>query len=330
VSPVELRGAPAREPRRHPVWPEEIADPPAPGSSAASVAAYVAWLTGAAEVLGRRVETNSAELERLASEWDHVVRNAGRLRPEEIGAVAEGQARVREAIAADRALRELVEMQRRQVAGWAEALGGPLSDPALVGALLDGAAAERAAVTAEMFEISAEAISGAVLDLEVVRRESLREPERAPVGLFEAGRRLSAAAEDLRERARTGDLRRRPEESLLSVLQRCAQVLGTRVRVAVSWTGPQAVDPRAAVAIAAVVEECLRQLATLPGGEAEVAVAVEPQGAATVRITAAGGGRLPVEGAVWLARARAHAALAQGRLACAPAGEGMIVELRAG
>ncbi len=44
MSPVELRGAPAREQRTQPVWPEEIADPPAPASSSASLAAYVAWL----------------------------------------------------------------------------------------------------------------------------------------------------------------------------------------------------------------------------------------------------------------------------------------------
>lgn len=327
MSPVELRGAPAREPRPQPAWPEEIADPPPPGSSSASVAAYVAWLGGAAEVLGRRVETNTAELERLSSEWDHVVRNLSRLRPEEIGAVAEAQARLRESIAADRALRELVEVQRRQVAGWAEALGGPLADPALVGVLLDGATAERAEVTAELFEVTAEAISGAVLDLEVVRREALREPERAPVGLFEAGRRLAATAEGLRERARAGDLRRRDDESLLSVLQRCAQTLGTRVRVSVSWSGPQGVEPRAAAAIAAVVEECLRHLATLEDAGAEVAVNVDGRGGAALRVTTDGTGLLPEDTAVWMARARAHAARAGGMLVCGPAGDGAIVEL---
>jgi hypothetical protein len=327
---VGLRGAAAREARPASAWPEEIADPPRPGRSSASLAAYIAWLSGAAEVLSRRVEANGAELDRLASEWDHVVRNLERLRPEEIRSVAEAQARLREVMAADRALHEHVELQRRQVAAWAEALGGPLTDPELVGRLLDGAAAERARVTAEMFELTAEAIAGAVLDLEVVRREALREPERAAVGLFEAGRRLTGAAEGLRELARAADLRPRPDEPLPTALRRCAEALGPHVRAEVVWTGPQAVEPRAATAIPAVVEECLRHLATIPDTEVQVTVTVEPGGAAAVRVTTPGRGLLPVEDESWLVRSRARAALAGGSLSCGPTDGGTFVELNLG
>lgn len=330
VSPPEvtLRGSAAPGSRPVPAWPEEIADPPRPGSSGGSLAAYAAWLAGAAEVLRRRVDANGAELERLGAEWAHVIRNLERLRPEEIGAVVEEQARLRETIAADRALRELVEQQRRQVAGWADALAGPLADPALVGRVLDGATAERARITAEMFEVTAEAIAGAVLDLEVVRREALREPERAAVGLFEVGRRLTGVAEDLRERARAADLRPAPGEPLPAALRRCAQALGTRVRATVVWTGPERVDARVATALAAVVEECLRHLGTSPGTEVEVAVSVAEGGSgAVLRITTPGTGLLPDEEGAWLARARARAALAGGRLGCGAGGDGSLLEL---
>ena len=160
-------------------WPDEIAEPPQPGRSGGSPAPYLAWLTGAAEVLRRRVEVNAAELERLAAEWAHVVHNPGRLRSEEISAVAESQAQLRETIAADRALHQLIEVQRREVAGWAETLAGPHTDPALLGHLLDDIAAERVRATEAMLELAGEAITGAVLDLEVVRRESMQDPARA-------------------------------------------------------------------------------------------------------------------------------------------------------
>ena len=325
---VSLVGTAATpESRPASAWPEQIPDPPRPGSSSGTLAGYTSWLSGAAEVLRRRVEANGAELERLAAEWDHVIRNLQRLRPEEISAVAEAHARLREAIAADRALHQLVELQRGQVAGWAEALGGPPGDPALVGRLLECATAERAQVTEEMFELTVEAIAGAVLDLEVVRREALREPERAAVGLFEVGRRLTGVAEDLRERARAADLRPAPGEPLPAALRRCAQVLGTRLRATVVWSGPETVGAGAAAALPPVVEECLRHLATTPGTEVEVAVTVAPGGGVVLRITSPGRGLLPAEDEPWLVRSRARAALAGGRLVCGPRGPGSLLEL---
>jgi hypothetical protein len=328
VREVSLVGTAAPpEPRPASAWPEQIPDPPRPGSSAGTLAGYTSWLSGAAEVLRRRVVANSAELERHAAEWAHVIRNLQRLRPEEIGAVAEAHARLREAIAADRALHQLVELQRGQVAGWAEALGSPPGDPAVVERLLDCATADRARVTEEMFELTVEAIAGAVLDLEVVRREALREPERAAVGLFEVGRRLTGVAEDLRERARAADLRPVPGEPVPAALRRCAQVLGARLRATVVWSGPETVGAGAAAALPPVVEECLRHLARTPGTEVEVAVTVARGGAVALRITSPGRGLLAAEDEPWLVRSRARAALAGGRLVCGPGGGGSLLEL---
>ncbi|HEY2703924.1 MAG TPA: hypothetical protein VGL20_09560 [Candidatus Dormibacteraeota bacterium] len=323
---VTLVGA-AAETRPAPAWPEGIPAPPRPGGESGTLAGYASWLSGVAEVLRRRVDTNAAELERLAAEWNHVLRNLQRLRPEEISAVVEAQARVREVIAADGALHQLIELQRREVAGWAEALGGPRTDAELVGRLLDGATAERAQVTTEMFEVTAEAITGVVLDLEVVRREALREPERAAVGLFEVGRRLTGVAEDLRERARAADLRPAPGESLPAALRRCAQALGTRLRATVVWRGSETVGAAAAAALPPVVEECLRHLAATPGTEAEVVVSVSDGGGVLLRVTTPGDGLLPGGDERWLERARARAALAGGRLLCGPAGDGSLMEL---
>jgi hypothetical protein len=338
---VSLLGASGRE-QRAPALPAELGSPPEPGESPAP---YLEWLAAAAGVLAGRVEANAAELERLAAEWGHVIRNLERLRPEEITEVAESQARVREAIAADRALLALVELQRQQLEGWAEAVAvaaaavppppepepapppapPPLVDDVLAVRLLDGAVEERARLIADLFELTGEALAGAVLDLEVVRRESLREPERAAVGLFEVGRRLTGAADGIRQQARAADLRPRADESLPAALRRAAETLGAQLRTTVAWSGPEAIDPRAATAVFAVVEECLRHLATVPGTEVAVAVDAVGAGALMLRVATSGGGLTPAGEPPWLVRSRVRAAVAGARLECAA--DGTRVEL---
>ncbi|HEY0410754.1 MAG TPA: hypothetical protein VGE42_10855, partial [Candidatus Dormibacteraeota bacterium] len=60
---VSLVGTAATpESRPASAWPEQIPDPPRPGSSSGTLAGYTSWLSGAAEVLRRRVEANGAEL----------------------------------------------------------------------------------------------------------------------------------------------------------------------------------------------------------------------------------------------------------------------------
>jgi hypothetical protein len=310
-------------------WPEEIPEPPGPGRpGTGSLAPYLGWLDGAARVLSRRVEQNRAELDRLGAEWAHVVRNLDRLRPEEISSVVEGQARLREVIASDRALRQLIEVQRRQVAGWSEALSGSGSDDALVGRLLDDVAEERARMAAAMLEVAVEAVAGAVLDLEVVRREAMRDPTRAARGLVDLRQRLTAAAAALRERAQAASVRSLPGEALHAVLGRFADAHRPAVRAEVVWSGPEVADERAAAAIRGIVLECLHHLAGAPGTAAQIAVGVDRGGSVAVRIASDGAGLLPEEDAPWLVRARSHAALAGGRLLCGRAGAGSVVELR--
>jgi len=311
-------------------WPDEIAEPPQPGRSGGSPAPYLAWLTGAAEVLRRRVEVNAAELERLAAEWAHVVHNPGRLRSEEISAVAESQAQLRETIAADRALHQLIEVQRREVAGWAETLAGPHTDPALLGHLLDDIAAERVRATEAMLELAGEAITGAVLDLEVVRRESMQDPARATPRLVELRARLAGAAQALRARSQAVRSGPRPGDSLPEAMRRCLAAHAARVDAELSWTGPEAVDERSAAALPWVVDECLGHLAAAGAARAEIAVRVDDAASPTLRVATAGPALLPAEDASWLIRARARASLAGGSLLCGRAGDGSFVEVRFG
>ena len=296
--------------------------------AADSPAHFLAWLEGSARVLGRRVEQNAAELERVRAQWEHVVRNLGRLRPEEVAALVETQARLREAIAADRALRDLIEVQRRQVAGWAEVRGSPAIDEALIGRLLDDVSAERAATAEVMLEVAGEAIAGVVLDLEVVRREGRYDPARTGLGLVELRQRLAGVAEGLRERARTAGARVLPDEPLPVALRRLAAAHLPAVRAGIAWTGPEAVGAGSARAVAAVVLECLQHLARVPGTLAEVAVHVDGGGAVAVRILTEGEGLRAADGDPWLVRSRARAALADGRLHCGRVGGGSFVDLR--
>ena len=311
-------------------WPDEIADPPRPGRSGGSPAPYLAWLSGAAEVLRRRVEVNAAELERLAAEWSHVVRNPGRLRSEELSAVAERQARLRETIAADRALHQLIEVQRREVAGWAETVAGPHTDPALLGHLLDDIAAERVRATEAMLELAGEAITGAVLDLEVVRREAMRDPAHAGPRLEELRARLAGAAQALRDRSQAARSGPRAGDTLIEAVRRCLGAYAGRVDAELTWTGPEDGGQRAAAALPWVVDECLGHLAGAEAVRAEIGVRVDDAGTATVRIATAGPALLPAEDASWLIRARARAALAGGSLHCGRAGDGSFVEVRFG
>jgi hypothetical protein len=311
-------------------WPDEIAEPPQPRHSGGSPAPYLAWLADAAEVLKRRVETNAAELDRLAAEWAHVVRNPGRLRSEEISAVAESQARIRETLAADRALHQLIEAQRREMAGWAAALPGELADPALLARLLDDVAAERARATEAMLELAGEAITGAVLDLEVVRRETMRDPSVAASGLEALRVRLTGVAQGLRDRSTAVRSGPRPGDTLPVALRRVLKAHAARIRAELSWSGPEAAGERALATLPWVVDECLVHLTAAGATAATVAVSVDEAANAALRIAASGPVLLPAEDAAWLVRCRARVALAGGHLACGRAGDGSFVEVRPG
>jgi len=307
------------------LWPASIPEAPAPGAGGTSLAPLLAWLDLACAVLETRVARHQAERERLGSQWTHVLRNLDRLRPEEINAVAEGQARMREGIASDAALHDVLRRQRAHLAAWAEALDSPLTDPTLVRRLLDDAAAERAQITEQVVRTAVDALASVALDFEVLERHLRHDPAQAPGVLDGLRGRVSATVEKLLDVPGVEAVHR-PGEPLLASLQRIGERHGGRLHL--TWSGSDLRDGDACAAVAWVLHECLGHLARVPEAILETAVEVGASGMVAVRFATAGAALLPDGDPAWLVRSRARVALAHGRLLCGQAGAGSFVEVR--
>ena len=94
---------------------ERFPELPAP---VASIAGYRSWLEAARARLTARSTHNGEELSRLSSQWIHISRNLTRFRPDEVAALVEAQARVRERLAADGALAELLTRAGAHLQAW--------------------------------------------------------------------------------------------------------------------------------------------------------------------------------------------------------------------
>ena len=103
----------AVEPSRPSWWPA-VPPPPPPGSGGTSLGPYVAWLDTVLAATSARVDENRRELDRLHSQWVHVLPNLARLHSEEVASIAEKLARARERIAAEIALHHLLVIERVQ------------------------------------------------------------------------------------------------------------------------------------------------------------------------------------------------------------------------
>lgn len=321
---------PAATPSRPapPPWPEGVPDPPAPGRD---LAPWQRWLADAVVAVERRLAAHAGELERLASQWAHVLTNIARLRPEEVDAVLDGQARLREEIAADAALHRVLEHTRAQVAAWSEALSSPLTDPTLVGRLLDDAVEDRGRLAGVVVNDAVDVLSSLAMDLEVVGRQLARDPgQSAPVLLATLRERVAAAAERLRDQPLGEAVLQQHGEPLAATLQRIADRHAGRLETTVTWSGPDVRDPDDARAIASVALECVAHLAERAGRACEVAVEHSAQGVTALRIRTRDGALLPDGDPGWLLRARARVALAQGRLVAGRDGDASFVEARFG
>lgn len=311
-----------------PRWPRGVPPPPSPAESTGSLGPYLSWLEFACAIMESRVEANEGELERLRSQWVHVVSNIDRLRPEEIDAVVESQARLRETIASDAALHEVLRSQHDQLLTWSESLASPLTDPVLVRRLLDDAAIERGNATRALTASIVQQLTTLLLDLEITERRLSRDPGVGAPLLQELRERVAGATARVRDQALGDDIAAvQPGESLQRALHRIADTHAGQTSVDLLWSGEEVRDPEVALAVAWVVMECLRHVAAVPGGSCRIEVDALSE-STSVRIVTPTSALLPDGDPGWLVRARARAAVAGGRLLSGRSGDGSGVEVR--
>lgn len=315
------------------MWPEAI--PPLPEVGGDRLAPLLRWLEMARAVLSARASRNRDELQRLSSQWVHISRNLGRFRGDDVTAVAESQARVRERIAADETACHLIRLLQGHLAEWEQAAsaGGagdeetaaaqaPLlaADVELLRRLLDDASADRARAAQALVGGVLEALSGIALDMEVVQRQAEREPGAAAEAVRGLQDRLAGAVEDLRARPDAELVVPGEDEPLHATLRRCLAAYQPRLAGDIAWSGGEPADPEVRAAVLWIVQEFLAGMAEAGGQEMRLALAAGEEGA--VLDLSAEAPESVVESG-WVLRCRARAAVAGGTLAVAvDAGEG--------
>ena len=298
-------------------WPEAIPAPPAPE---ADLSAHLAWLGIARDVLGARAARNRDEVQRLSSQWLVAQRHLERVRPEEVSALVENQARLRERIAADEIASRLLRTLGAQLAAWEAAHPAPdaplvQADLALVRRLLDESAEQRARAARELTASVLEVLCGVALDMEVVQRQLEHEPGTAAGAFHDLTLRITDAVDDLRALPHTEVVTPLEHEALHLTLRRCADRHRARLVVDLAWSGaePEAEEVRAAVAwvaqefLVAAVEDGAASAGMVLSGDAGgtlLALRVDPP------IPMQADGDEPG----WLLRCRARAAVAGGTL----------------
>ncbi|HXA28964.1 MAG TPA: hypothetical protein VN193_09475 [Candidatus Angelobacter sp.] len=298
-------------------WPEAIPAPPAPEED---LAAHLAWLTVARDVLGARAVRNRDELQRVSSQWLLAQRHLDRVRPDEAAALVETQARLRERVAADETAGTLLSTVGAQLAAWEAAHPAPetplpQADLDLVRRLLDESSEQRARAARELVATVLDVLCGVALDMEVVQRQVEHDPPGGAVALRELGNRVTDAVDDLRSLPHTLLLTPADGEPLHATLRRCADRHQPRLMVEVAWGGSEPEGEAVRAAIVWIAQEFL--LAALQGdaGAAGLALSSGLDGtllamSAPAPIGAAEGGVEPG----WLLRCRARAAVAGGVL----------------
>jgi signal transduction histidine kinase len=310
-SDVAEQGAPDE------AWPEAIPAPPAPEDD---LSAHLAWLEAAGEVLGARAARNRDELLRLSSQWLVAQRHLDRLHPEEAAALVETQARVRERVAADETVGQLLLTLGAQLAGWEAAHPAPeaplpQADLVLVRRLLDESSEQRARTARELVSRVLEVLCGVALDMEVVQRQIEHDPVNAGDSFRDLGNRVADAIEDLRGLPETVVITPTGGEPLHGALRRCADRHRPRLRADLAWSGsePESEEVRAAAVwiaqeflVAATQGDAAAAGLALSGGFDGTLLALT----ADAPIADSGDGVEPG----WLLRCRARAAVAGGAL----------------
>jgi signal transduction histidine kinase len=312
-------------------WPEAIPDPPSPDPD---LGAYLAWLETARGVLGARAARNHDELQRLDSQWVVARRHLDRLRPDEVGALVEAQARVRERIAADETVCHLLRTLGIQLAAWEAARPapeGPLptADVDLLRRLLDDSAEERARAARTLIGSLLEVLSTVALDMEVVQRHVQHNPGSTAEAFRGLQNRVTDVVVELRERPGADLVRAEPGESLHTALRRIVERHQSRPFADLVWSGADPQDAEVRDAATWLVQEFLAVAAAT--GALTAGVALDDGPAQTrLRLRADAGLAEPEMGAEpgWVLRCRARAALAGGVVAVKSAPNACELEVR--
>jgi hypothetical protein len=303
-------------------WPAII--PEVPVVAGDSLAPVLQWLEIARSVLSARASRNRDELQRLSSQWVHLSRNLARFRAEEVAALVEAQARVRERIAGDETACHLIRLVSAHLEGWERApdavapgdAGG--ADRELMRRLLDGAAEDRARSAHALLEGLLERLAGLALDMEVVQREVDHEPHRAAETVRALQDRLTGVVEDLRGLPGTAVVAPLDGEPLHATLRRCLERYQPGVAPDLAWTGGEPADPEVRAAVLWVVQEFLAG-STAAGGRAPRVSLANGGDEVVLRLTAeVPGGADGAAEPGWVLRSRTRAAVAGGTLAAVP------------
>jgi signal transduction histidine kinase len=305
-------------------WPEAI---PAPPAAEDDLAAHLAWMDMARAVLSARAARNRDELQRISSQWLVAQRHLDRVRPEEVAALVETQARVRERIAADETVSHLLRTLGTQLAAWESAHPAqetplPQADLTLVRRLLDESAEQRARAARELTGTVMEVLCGVALDLEVVQRQVESDPGSTAGAFAGLGSRIAGAVDDLRSLPHTELVMPAEGEPLHAALRRCVDRHQSRLTADLAWSGAEPAAAEVRAALVWVAQEFL--LAAADGGARACGLALRGGAdgtllALTADTTLTGGDQ--EDGGVepgWLLRCRARAAVAGGVLSVDP------------
>jgi hypothetical protein len=320
-------GDPTVVPLPEEAWPQAI--PPLPAVEADSVAPLQRWLETARVVLSARASRNRDELQRLGSQWVHISRNLNRFRADEVAAVVESEARVRERIAADETACHLIRLLQGHLGEWGEnpvASALAPADVEMVRRLLDDAAIDRVRATQAVLGTVIESLSATALDMEVVQRQAEREPEATAEAIRGLHDRMSGLVDDLRGQPGSADLVVQGEdEPLHAALRRSLDAYQHRLAGDLTWSGgePEASEVRAAVLW--IAQEFLAGVWSAGGREVRLGLANGPDG---VALHLSAEAPVAVLEAGWLLRCRARAAVAGGTLAAEPGDGSVAVDVR--
>ena len=299
-------------------WPEAIPAAPAPEDD---LSAHLAWLEVARDVLSARAARNRDELLRLSSQWLVAQRHLDRVRPEEVAALVETQARLRERVAADETACHLLSTMGSRLGAWETAHPAPeaplpQADLALIRRLLDESSEQRARAAREVVGTVLEVLSGVALDMEVVQRQVEHDPASAENALRELGNRIADAVDDLRGLPDTVVVTPAGGEALHATLRRYADRHRPRLLADLAWSGSEPEDAEVRAAIAWIAQEFL--VAATQGDAGTAGIALSGGFDGTLLALTTGAGIAEADGGVepgWLLRCRARAAVAGGVLA---------------